>query len=327
MENITHPNCKYLTMKSICILILILLSVSTTFCQAPNGFNYQAVLRNASGEVRANTDIIVDVSILQGSTSGDIVYNETQNTTTSSTGLINIVIGSIDTAEFNTINWAAGPYFIQITVDGSLMGTCQLLSVPYAKYASMAANINAGGINTGILNPERFSAYDDLEEENKLNNDNAKDLLTRAQSDARYIPNLSFFARNNVNDDYTFGTQKVEFDNLISGTELLYIKTDDRYYAFYDGVYNFSTTVALTNVAADETLILKCYVNGVAFCNLAALNMNGTHVALSGSTSIQLNSGDYVEIWIYSSDANFTVVGEDLYNRTFFSGHLVNRIF
>jgi hypothetical protein len=105
------------------------------FSQVPQMLKYQAVLRDVSGNplVSINKNIIVD--ILQGSTSGINVFSETQNVSTNELGIVNLDIGSVNSAGFVTIDWSKGPYFLKVMVDGQVMGTSQLLSVPFALYA------------------------------------------------------------------------------------------------------------------------------------------------------------------------------------------------
>jgi uncharacterized protein (TIGR02145 family) len=85
----------------------------------------------------------MQISILQGSGSGTVVYSETQTPATNGNGLVSIEIGG--GAGFSNINWAAGPYFIKTETDPAggtnytITGTVQLLSVPYALHAKTAA--------------------------------------------------------------------------------------------------------------------------------------------------------------------------------------------
>jgi hypothetical protein len=60
---------------------------------------------------------------------------------------VNLEIGSgTSTDDFSTIDWANGPYFMETAVDVtggtsySVMGTSQLMSVPYAMYANTSGN-------------------------------------------------------------------------------------------------------------------------------------------------------------------------------------------
>ena len=129
-------------MKKLLPLLLVLLS-TTVFAQSPNAFNYQAVVRDASGNVLVNQPVGLRVAILQGTQNGSIVYQETFSPTTNGFGLANVVIGTgtVLNGSFSSINWGSGPYFIQVSVDPSggtaysVLGTSQLVSVPYALHA------------------------------------------------------------------------------------------------------------------------------------------------------------------------------------------------
>ncbi len=126
-------------LKTITTTIAILIGL-TVFAQTPQSINYQAVLRNASGEVLANQEVEIGIAILQGGTSGLEVFAETHSTTTNSFGLANLQIGSVNTSGMGNIDWGDGPYFIQVSVNGTAIGTTQLLSVPYAMYAGAVEN-------------------------------------------------------------------------------------------------------------------------------------------------------------------------------------------
>jgi hypothetical protein len=125
---------------SIFILLFIFLQ---SHGQAPEAFNYQAVLRDASGNPKVTASVNITISILQGSSSGTVVYTENHSISTNQFGLVNLEIGLANPTSFSAINWASGPYYIKIVVDGVEMGTSQLLSVPYALYA--ASGVGAQG--------------------------------------------------------------------------------------------------------------------------------------------------------------------------------------
>jgi hypothetical protein len=116
--------------------------------QAPDGINYQAVIRNLSGTLVANTTIAIRIQIKQTSASGTIVFQERHSVTTSAQGVVNLVIGqgTLLGGNFSTINWATGPYFVGLGVSFTNgtnyldYGYQQLMSVPYALYAKNAGN-------------------------------------------------------------------------------------------------------------------------------------------------------------------------------------------
>jgi hypothetical protein len=124
-------------MKKIYTFITAILVFVSLMAQTPQSFKYQAVLRDGSGNIKANTSANIGISILQGGASGTVVYSETHGATTNVYGIVNLDLGngSPTSGSFANIDWSTGLYFIKVTVDGTDMGTSQLLSVPYALYA------------------------------------------------------------------------------------------------------------------------------------------------------------------------------------------------
>lgn len=128
------------------ITLTNLLIISSMWAQTPEKLSYQAVVRNSNGALVKNKQVGMQISILQGSSSGTIVYTETQAPTTNVNGLISIEIGT--EAYFSSINWGNGPYFIKTEIDPnggtdySITASSQLLSVPYALYAKKAESLS-----------------------------------------------------------------------------------------------------------------------------------------------------------------------------------------
>lgn len=135
-------------MKKIFTLILIALTINV-FAQAPQKISYQAVIRNTGSALVTSTTVGMQISILQGSSTGTLVYVETQTPTSNANGLVSLEIGTgtIVTGTFANIDWTAGPYFIKTETDPlggtnySIFGTSELLSVPYALHAKTAESI------------------------------------------------------------------------------------------------------------------------------------------------------------------------------------------
>ena len=139
-------------MKKIITICAALFITASVFAQAPEKMSYQAVIRDASDNLITNTQIGMQISILQGSASGTAVYVETQEPTTNTNGLVSLEIGSgtVVSGDFTAIDWANGPYFIKTETDPtggtsySITGTSQLLSVPYALHAKTAETVTGG---------------------------------------------------------------------------------------------------------------------------------------------------------------------------------------
>ncbi len=103
--------------------------------QAPNGFNYQAILRNSDGTAMASESVALQISIINEL--GISSYLEIHNIVTNEFGYTNVIIGDgITSDNLSSVEWSNGPYFLDITVNGVAMGSSPLLSVPYALYAA-----------------------------------------------------------------------------------------------------------------------------------------------------------------------------------------------
>ena len=153
---------KYLIIMS--LLIFPILGIS----QAPQRINFQSVLRNTTGDVISNSSVSLRISILRGTTTGTLVYSETHAKTTDAGGLMSLQIGSgtLPSTDFATIDWGGSAHFIKLEADFSggnnyvLLGTQELMSVPYALYASYASKTDTSVLNLAA----RFSPLN-----NKLN--------------------------------------------------------------------------------------------------------------------------------------------------------------
>ncbi len=128
---------KYL--RWILYLVVVLIS-EQNFAQ--QSFNYQAVIRDASGNVLTNQTIGVEIILLQGSATGTNVYEETHTVTSNAQGVIALAVGGGTTVDsFMNIDWSTQDYWLQVGIDTTggtnytTLGASQLQSVPYANYA------------------------------------------------------------------------------------------------------------------------------------------------------------------------------------------------
>jgi len=157
-------------MKKSFLLFLFSCLAITASAQTPQGFNYQAVARNTSGLTLTKQTVGLQISLLQESATGMAVYTETHHVTSNNIGLLNLVVGNgtATTGTFSGIDWSAGPYFIEISMDATggtsyvLMGTQQLMSVPYALYAANAGTSGAMGATgaTGVTGNDGINGTD-----------------------------------------------------------------------------------------------------------------------------------------------------------------------
>ena len=140
-------------MKRIFTILALLALVYNTFATTPQKISYQGIVRDANAiQVRLKT-IGMQISILQGSVTGTEVYVETQSPTTTDFGLVSVEIGSgsVVLGNFSSIDWASGPYFLKVETDieggtnYDIVGTSELLTVPYAQYAVKAGSVELTG--------------------------------------------------------------------------------------------------------------------------------------------------------------------------------------
>jgi hypothetical protein len=126
------------------ITVFVLLFSLVAVAQAPQRMSYQAVIRNAEGTLLTSSAIGVKVSLLQGSETGTAVYEETFTGSTNENGLLTLELGGGTpvSGSFAAINWSSGIYYVKTETDPtggtnySITAVGQLLSVPYAFYAS-----------------------------------------------------------------------------------------------------------------------------------------------------------------------------------------------
>jgi uncharacterized protein (TIGR02145 family) len=143
---VTIKNLIFKRMKKVYTFLFAVIMTVTIIAQSPDKMSYQAVIRSAGGSLIQNSPVGIKINILQGSTSGTVVFSETYTTSTNINGLLTVEIGTgtPGTGTFADINWSIGPYFLKTETDPdggtnySISATSQLLSVPYALQAKVA---------------------------------------------------------------------------------------------------------------------------------------------------------------------------------------------
>jgi hypothetical protein len=188
-------------MKNLLMSLIALSFWAVATAQVPQKLSYQAVARNAAGECLQNQTISLQVSILNGSPAGAVLYKERfeGNVQTNAVGHFQIEIGTgnVQTGgqyqNFSEIPWNNLTAFLKMeyapgaTTTFEEVGTTQLLTVPYAmvagngkKYSNTnqdeyitfrgkngMANVSIGG--TGDPNGDRnygiMRIYDDEQNE------------------------------------------------------------------------------------------------------------------------------------------------------------------
>lgn len=183
--------------KSFILFVVAMVATLTVWAQVPQTLTYQAVVRDANGRLICNSNVGVQLSIVQGAEDGTAVYTDRQTVHTNANGLFTMLIGSEENS-IGGINWAAGPYFLKSEIDhtgGSnytLETVQQLFSVPYALRAHTVDSI-IGGVNYDETDPV-FTAwnkdYNDL-----INRPTIPTMVSELTNDAGY---LTFFTESQI---------------------------------------------------------------------------------------------------------------------------------
>lgn len=136
-------------MKTLTLTTLLFLALFSYAQSQPAGFTYQSVVRNAQGQPLADQAITMRLTVREGAAQGTSVYQEVHNAQSNSFGLVNLVVGEgTGSDNLENVSWGTNSHYLQVEVDPdggnnyTDMGTSQLLSVPYARHAETASNVD-----------------------------------------------------------------------------------------------------------------------------------------------------------------------------------------
>jgi len=131
------------------LLILGLFTSGTLYAQSEQGFTYQAVARDLSGNPLGEKKITVRLSIHAEGMDGEQVWTEDHEVLTSPFGMFTLTVGDPkalnqggSAKSFDQIDWSASPFFLRVYLktDNEFidMGGSAVQTVPLAQYATSA---------------------------------------------------------------------------------------------------------------------------------------------------------------------------------------------
>ena len=94
-----------------------------------------SLLNDSTGEPRANVSVEAEVTITNSD--DEEIYKGTQRATSNDFGVIQLTVGNQST--FKDVDWSKLPFFIEVSVDGTVIGKSQILTVPIAEAAKHLA--------------------------------------------------------------------------------------------------------------------------------------------------------------------------------------------
>ena len=269
-------------MKKILFSIISFAISYLTFAQAPQSFQYQAVVRDNGGVAIPTQAVGFQLSIISGSPTGTVEYVEQHAETTNAYGVVTLSVGTgnVQSGTFSTISWGAATHFIKVEADlgsGLIdMGTTQLLSVPYALYSETAGNIQTYTAGSGINITGNVISNTAPDQIVNLTG-------TGATSVTGSYPNFTISSTDNVNDADADPANEIQILGIAGQTLSI---TGGNSVTLPTTTYNAGTGInvtgtTITNTAPDQTVT----------------------IAQGGATTV---SGSYPNFTVSSTDANTT---------------------
>jgi hypothetical protein len=164
---------KYLLTSIFFLVSLLAFAQNSSTPQIPQGINYQAIARDAAGDILPNYTLTVSVRIIDAPVNGNIVYTEQfVDVSTDNFGLLNLVLGQgSGPGNFDEIDWIAEALFLELTLvlpnETVVLPATPFQSVPYALAAGTSldgriwtrigdsAFYEDGNVGIGTDTPER----------------------------------------------------------------------------------------------------------------------------------------------------------------------------
>ena len=232
------------------LLNLLLFASIFAIAQVPQGISYQAIALDDSNAPIVNGNVGLQLSILDASASGTVLYSETHSVTTNMQGLFDLTIGqgNATSGTFNTIDWGADSRFLQVEMDANggtnyvLVGTTQLLSVPYALAADSLVTSPGEGITLVAPNGTPY----------QLTVDNNGNLSLPTSSQSSNVPTQLFmygtFNGFDASTALQFGNSFqdfVGFKYLTAGTEIRFLAAQNENVVYGGNGNNQNGTLTL----------------------------------------------------------------------------------
>lgn len=282
-------------MKNFFVLLTIIFQSIFAFGQTPQKFSYQAVAVDATGNELKNTEICIRSTILSNTFNGNEEWKEVHSgIVTDDYGLFTLEIGEGTPiggtqTDFAAIEWGTSKHFLKIEMSIGdqctnfvLVGTNQLLSVPYALYAdkSQTANISIFSDSSSVTNVANHATY----------------------ADTALVSITTF---TNLNDNDTDPENEIQ-DLSVNGSLLSLSGSNGPAIDLNASDPDADPTNEIQNLALNGSMLSLSGSNGPAI-NLNAgdgdtdptneiqnLSVNGSMLSLSGSNAppVNLNAGD-----------------------------------
>jgi hypothetical protein len=303
---------------SICCLAISL----TIVAQSPQSFQYQAVVRDASGSVLVSQPVSFQISIISGSTTGTVEYVETHSAITNTLGIVLLSIGKGTPVNgtLAAVNWENALHFIKVEADPTGgtnyldMGTTQLLSVPYALNslkASQATNAD-NATNANYANVAGTANYVGGTGINitgsTVTNTSPDQTVTLTQSGATTVtgayPNFTISSTDN-NTTYNAGT-----GINVAGTTISNTAPDQTVTLTQSGATTVTGTYPNFTISSTDNNTTYTAGSGLSLTGTTFANTSPDQtVTMANGTGISI-TGTYPAFTVTNSSPNATHTGD-----------------
>lgn len=286
-------------MKKIVLLSLSLFVGVLLNAQIQNGINYQAAARDNAGNILSNQAVAFRLAILQGSSSGTTVYQETHSVITNTLGLVNLVIGTgaVNAGVYQSINWANGPYFLQVEMavgagSFTLMGTSQFVSVPYALYAQHSGDKSLPGRGITISNDSIHSSWTNYGNDVVANNSGNVGIGTAPNFQKLEVNGGVGIGNTSTSSPGAMRFTGADFEGYTGASWKSFTKTSIDYFQYDNSVNQTTFTSTLRNamVLSVDSLIVPQSGNYLIICTGRGFN-SSTYAASSGIYDYEGDAG------------------------------------
>ena len=299
--------------KLIVSIFMLMITSNHLFAQTNNGIFFQAVAKDNASNPAKNRKIFVQSTIIQTSVSGVKVFIEEHKTSTDAAGMFTISIGNGTrlggtASNLNTIDWANGPYYLNLKVAISPIaaenswdytkewldiGTTSFGAVPFAYYAANVAGfdtkMNKSDSTFGYVTPTKLAAktFDTTSLSNRIN-------LRASASDIATL-NTTLGTKLNKSDSLTvYVTPSQLASKTFDTTSLsnrINLKANNTDLVNLTTVVNTNTASITSNTASinTNTASITTLLNSVA-ANTSNITTNSTSIN-ANTASITANTG------------------------------------
>ncbi|MFY7884569.1 MAG: fibronectin type III domain-containing protein [Dolichospermum sp.] len=288
-------------MKKLYTLLALIITLIAT-AQAPQGFNYQATVRNSAGALIVNQNVNFKFNIMLNSQTSVPIFSETHYVPTDDLGQVNLTVGegTATIGSFSAINWGTGNYYLGIELNTGngyvAMGTTQLLSVPYALYANSAGSSQSQGkpsiyLTGDITNAEaaaRIASQLGPVTEN-IYIQNTTQLTTVDLSAMEYAADISIRDNNVLTSINLSGLKDCYVQLGIDGNPLL---TNVSFPALTNSSYIYITLNPLLTTVSFPLLTNSRNIN----LNSNALSIATINALLNKMLSVLPSTGKYIDL-------------------------------